>query len=340
VKGSNLKEIYNDFHLGGYTKDFDSFEFKSISDKNSIKNKSIYFCGKAIFWQTLKANSEKDLLIIFSKKFFDEGGTDLLSQLKDYSFWATVENLPLAMSALSEPFYKEFTAEDNDEVDGRQMGTCEVHPTAIISQGVFLGAHVKIGRNVRLYPGCVVSSFCEIEDETILYPNVTLMPRTRLGKFCRIHSGTVIGSDGFGYNFNEGVHHKVWHMGGVIIGDNVEIGSNSSVDQGTFSPTKIYSGTKIDNLVQVAHNVQLGMGTILCGQAGVAGSATIGDFTVVGGSAAIAPDCHIGKACQIGGLAGVMNNLEDGAKVAGFPARPIKEWLKGLAYVRKMTLKK
>ncbi|MCF8058714.1 MAG: UDP-3-O-(3-hydroxymyristoyl)glucosamine N-acyltransferase [Bacteriovoracaceae bacterium] len=340
MKGLIIKEILQDFCLGESKMDFDSYEFNSISDKHSLKSGSVYFCGKLTFWEALSQSSVKDLLIIFDKKFFDESGEDIKKALENYSSWGTVENLPLAMSHLSGPFYRELSANDNDEVDGRQMGTCDIHPTAVISQGVFLGANVKVGRDVRLYPGCVVSSFCEIDEGTTLFPNVTLMPRTKIGKACRIHSGTVIGSDGFGYNFAGGVHHKVWHIGGVLIGDNVEIGSNSSVDQGTFSPTQIHSGTKIDNLVQVAHNVQLGLGTILCGQAGVAGSASVGDFTVVGGRGAIAPDCHVGKGCQIGGRAGVMNNLEDGAIVAGFPARPIKEWLKGLAYVRKMTLKK
>ena len=97
------------------------------------------------------------------------------------------------------------------------MGTCEIHPTAIISQNVFIGANVKIGANVRVFPGVVICSQSEVGEGTVLFPNVTLMGRTSIEKNCRVHSGTVIGSDGFGYNYKDGVHHKVWHMGGVEI---------------------------------------------------------------------------------------------------------------------------
>lgn len=341
MKGSIVKDILKDFTLdGGNQADLDGAEFTRISDKYSLSDDSIYFCASAAFWQIFEESNKRNLLIILAKKFYEEKKDELEQALKDCKFWGTVPNVPLAMSFLSKPFFEEAVATENDEVDGRQLGTCDVHPTAIISQGVFLGANVKIGKDVRLYPGCVVSSHSEVGEGTVLYPNVSLMPRTKIGKNCRIHSGTVIGSDGFGYNFSEGVHHKVWHMGGVIIEDNVELGSNCCVDQGTFSPTIIGAGSKVDNQVQIAHNVKMGKGVVLCGQGGLAGSSSVGDFTVFGGGARLAPDTHVGAGCQVGGNAGVTTNVEDGATVAGFPARPIKEWLKGLAYVRKMALKK
>lgn len=340
MKGSEIKNYLKDFTLIGPEKDFGNYDLQTICDRFSISSQKIYFCSHNKFWDVLIKSGEKDLLVIFDKKYFESNKEKLEEELTKFSYYGTVENSALAMSFLSRPFYERVIENDNDEVDGRQLGTCDIHPSATISQNVFIGTNVKIGANVKIYPGTVVSSFCEIGDGTVLFPNVTIMPRTRLGKECRIHSGTVIGSDGFGYNFDNGIHHKVWHFGGVEIGDHVELGSNVCVDQGTFSPTKIGSGSKIDNQVQIAHNVKMGNGVVLCGQAGVAGSATVGNFTVFGGGARLAPDMTVGDACQVAGNAGVTTDLEDGAVVAGFPARPLKEWLKGIAYLRKAALKK
>lgn len=340
VKGSEIKNYIKDFELKGSLKDFQGHEFESICDGSSISHNKIYFCGHKNYWNLLQESGETDLLVIFGKKYLETNIEKLEPELSKLSFWGVTENAPLGMSFLSRPFYDRAVENDNDEVDGRQMGTCEVHPTAIIAQNVFLGANVSIGENVKIYPGTVVSSHCKVDAGTVLFPNVTILPRTTIGKNCRIHSGTVVGSDGFGYNFDKGVHHKVWHFGGVVIGDDVELGSNVCVDQGTFSPTIVGTGSKVDNQVQIAHNVKMAEGVVVCGQGGLAGSSSVGQFTVFGGGARLAPDTHVGAGCQVGGNAGVTTNLDDGAVVAGFPARPLKEWLKGLAYLRKASLNK
>lgn len=179
-----------------------------------------------------------------------------------------------------------------------------------------------------------------MDEGSEIFSNVVVYRNVKIGKSVRIHANCSIGSDGFGYNFFKGQHLKVWHMGSVIIEDQVEIGANSCIDGGTFSPTVIGHGTKIDNQVQIGHNCRLGRGVIMCGQSGLAGSCIIGDYTVMGGRAAVAPGIIIGKAAQVAGNAGVISNVGDGEVVGGFPARDIKEWMKGIALVRKLSLKK
>lgn len=342
MKGEKLLllDVEIEFENDAKRDEFSKTEFKTISEGGFLQESSIFFCGHKKFIEPLKENVPKDLCVLFSTDVFERNGEHLKEILPKLSNWGKVGNVPLAMSFISKPFYDSVVEKDNDEVDGRQMGTCEIDPAAIIAQNVFIGAHVKIESNVKILPGTVVSSHCHIGKGSILYPNVTLLPRTSVGKNCRIHSGTVIGSDGFGYNFDKGVHHKLWHFGGVQIGDDVEIGSNVSVDQGTFGPTLIGAGSKIDNLVQVAHNVKLGTGVILCGQAGCAGSSTAGDYSVFGGGSRLGPDATVGRECQVGGMAGVISDVEDKSVVAGFPARPLKEWLKGIAHLRRLALKK
>lgn len=340
MKASSLVNYLSDLSYIKNPADPESYELTRISDVHSIEEGTVFFCGNKKFWEQIKNSSTRNLILILSRKFYEDEKEELTKEFDEFYACASVENLPLSMSFLSKPFYDQITSEENDEVDGRQLGTAKVHPSAILAQNVFLGANVTIEKDVKIYPGCVISSNCTIGAGTILFPNVTLMPRTSLGKECRIHSGTVIGADGFGYNFKDGVHHKVWHVGGVQVGDQVEMGASCTIDQGTFSPTVIGSGSKLDNQIQVAHNVRLGTGVIFCGQSGISGSSTVGDFTLVGGKAAISNDCHVGTACQIGGFAGVMGNVKDGEAVAGFPARPVKEWLKGMAQLRKLALKK
>ncbi len=249
-------------------------------------------------------------------------------------------NIDISISKLSKPFYDNKYKDINYVVDGRQMGTSKVHPTAWIAQGVFVGENSEIGENVRIHPGCIIQSNVLIGDNTEVYPNVVIYPFSKIGKSCRIHSNTTIGADGFGYNFDGSEHLKVWHVGGVEIQDDVEIGANCSVDQGTFNPTTIESGCRIDNLVQIAHNCHVGSKSIICGQSGLAGSVTLGPFCVIGGHVAIAPSVELGPGCQVGGGAKVTSSWEAKSVISGYPARPLKEWLKGQAYIRKLSLQK
>jgi UDP-3-O-[3-hydroxymyristoyl] glucosamine N-acyltransferase len=203
--------------------------------------------------------------------------------------------------------------------------TAQIDPTAHIGPHCTIGERVKIGANVILQSGNFVGDDSALGDETNLFPNVTIYSRTQIGKRVRIHSGTVIGSDGFGYVFDSGFHRKVPQVGNVVIGDNVEIGSNSSVDRGALGSTVIGKGTKIDNLVQVAHNVEIGEHCILCAQVGIAGSAKVGNYVVMAGQVGIAGHLKIGNQVTIGSKAGVMHNIPDGEQWLGAPAQPDKQ---------------
>jgi UDP-3-O-[3-hydroxymyristoyl] glucosamine N-acyltransferase len=318
-------------------------EILAISALDAPTEKSIVFVKNSKFLRKFVAKFDELARLrvgaIIDEKFFSAISPEDKQLLLKLAWFGTATNVALCLTSLSKPFYERKFKGMNTQADGRQMGTTDIDASSFISQNVFIGENVRIGANVEILPGAVILPNVEIGDNTKIYGNVTIYPFTKIGKNCRIHSGTVIGSDGFGYTFHQGQHQKIWHMGGVVIGDDVEIGSNSSVDQGTFSATTIGSGTRIDNLVQVAHNCKIGKGCVLCGQVGLAGSVTLEDFVVIGGKAALGPDCHIGMGSQIGGMAGVMEGAvwPAGSKIAGFPARDVREWLRGLALTKKMA---
>jgi UDP-3-O-[3-hydroxymyristoyl] glucosamine N-acyltransferase len=320
-------------------------EILAISALDGLYENSFIFIKNGKFLEKFlphleKARSQK-LGLIIDEKFYSLMNAEFKAQIETLPWIITSPNIPLSLTVLSKPFYDLKTKGMNTQVDGRQMGTTEIDPTARISQNVFIGENVKIGANVEILPGCVILPHVTIAENTKLHPNVTIYPFTNIGKNCRIHSGVVIGADGFGYTFHQGQHKKIWHMGGVNIHDDVEIGTNSSIDTGTFSPTVIGVGCRIDNLVQIAHNVKLGKGCVLCGQSGIAGSAVLEDFVVLGGRAAVGPDSLIGMGTQIAGGAKVNESAiwPAGSKLGGHPARDLREWMKGFAYVRKMSLK-
>ncbi|CAN5880987.1 UDP-3-O-(3-hydroxymyristoyl)glucosamine N-acyltransferase [soil metagenome] len=194
-----------------------------------------------------------------------------------------------------------------------------IHPFAYVGDGAVLGD------GCTLYPGAVVGQDCRLGEGVVLHPNVVLYQGVTLGDRVEIHSGSVIGGDGFGYRLVEGKHVKIPQTGGVEIGDDVEIGSNCTIDRGTFEPTRIGAGSKIDNLVMVGHNNQIGRHNILCGQVGIAGSCTTGDYVVMGGQVGIKDHTAIGDKVMIGAQAGVHRNIPGGQQVLGSPAIPIRE---------------
>ena len=204
-----------------------------------------------------------------------------------------------------------------------------VSPRAHVGPLAVVGEDAEIGPDAVIGAGSVVDRGVVVGEGARLFPRVTLLRGTRVGRRCVIQSGAVIGSDGFGYATDaQGRHHPVPQRGGVRIGDDVDIGAGVTIDRGTTGDTEIGDGTKIDNLVQVGHNVRIGRSTIVVAQVGIAGSTKIGDFAVIGGQAGIAGHLTIGDRARIAAQSGVMSDLEPGAVVSGTIARPHKQWMR------------
>ncbi len=217
-----------------------------------------------------------------------------------------------------------------------------VHPEAHVDESALIGTfvHVSKGCNVgtgtRLHPGVKLLEDVSVGDNTVIYPNVVVYPGCRIGSNCVIGAGTVIGGDGFGYHFDGKCHHKVPQTGSVVVGNHVEIGTCVSIDRGTFGETRIGDGTKIDNQVQIGHNVTIGQHVIVVAQAGVSGSTTIDDYAVLAGKAGLVGHIRIGRGATIGGAAVVTKSVPDGSFVSGYPAVDHRRWKKQMVYLAKL----
>ncbi len=207
---------------------------------------------------------------------------------------------------------------------------------AAIYADVFLEAGVKIGDRSVLYPGVYVGDGSSLGADCIIYPGVVIREGVKIGDRVIIHGGAVIGGDGFGYATDGGKHFKIPQIGGVVIEDDVEIGSNAAIDRGALEDTVIRRGTKIDNLVQIAHNVVVGEDSIIVAQAGISGSTELGRYVVLAGQVGLVGHIKIGDGVQVGAQSGVMNNIDAGETYLGSPAMPHKEFLKIQAALRKL----
>jgi UDP-3-O-[3-hydroxymyristoyl] glucosamine N-acyltransferase len=245
-----------------------------------------------------------------------------------------VASARVAFAKVLELFFPEPTFTAGAHPSAIVAPSAHVDPTAHLGPYCVIGEKVRIGARSVLQGGNFVGADCKLGEEVHLFPNVTLYPRSELGDRVRIHSGTVIGSDGFGYVQDGGTHRKVPQIGNVIIGDDVEIGSNVSVDRGALGPTKIGKGTKIDNLVQIAHNVVIGEHCLVVGQAGIAGSSQLGNYVVLAGQVGIAGHLKLGNRVTVAAQGGVMNDIPEGQTWLGTPAQPAAQSKRQMIAIR------
>ena len=223
-----------------------------------------------------------------------------------------------------------------------------VHRTAVIEsdaiighgvtirEGCYVGHHARIDDGAVLYPHVTIGDGAQIGAGTIVYPSVVIYRQVHIGKRVRVHSGTVIGSDGFGYVFDGERHQKVPQIGTVIIEDDVEIGANVCIDRATMGATRVGEGTKIDNLTQIAHNVQIGKNCVICGQVGLSGSVIIEDNVSMAGQVGLRDHVKIGKGAILGAKAGIMADIGAGEFVMGSPSLPQRDYLRVHAASRKL----
>jgi UDP-3-O-[3-hydroxymyristoyl] glucosamine N-acyltransferase len=224
-----------------------------------------------------------------------------------------------------------------------------IDPTARIGPGVMLGegcsvgaycvlgAGVTLGAGVVLHPLVVLGDGVQIGDDSVLFPHVTLYERVTIGRRARLHSGVVIGADGFGYVADRGTVRKVPQVGTVVIEDDVEIGANAGIDRATTGETRIGAGTKIDNMVQVGHNVRIGQGCRIAALVGIAGSCTIEDDVQIGGMAGLKDHVRVGRGAVVAAQSGVWGDVPPGTLVSGEPARPHREQLRAQAETARLS---
>jgi UDP-3-O-[3-hydroxymyristoyl] glucosamine N-acyltransferase len=220
---------------------------------------------------------------------------------------------------------------------------CFIHPTAKIGKNVSIGAfctieeNVEIGDNTRIYTQVYIGAESVIGKECVLNPGVKIYNRCKLGNRITIHSNAVIGSDGFGFAPQpDGTYNKIAQIGNVIIEDDVEIGANTTIDRATMGSTFIRKGAKLDNLIQIAHNVDVGAHAVVAAQSGISGSTKLGEHSVIGGQVGIAGHLTLGKGTQVGAQAGVNFDTEDNKQWHGSPAQPLKEWMRATVIFKKL----
>lgn len=283
---------------------------------------------------TLEEASSSDITFLSNPKYKDRvhstaAGAVIVGEKLD---------IPVSQILVNNP-YLSFAHAVNLLYPGKQHspGISEmafVHPGAHVDASACIYPHVYIGEGANVskgcvvFPGCFIGDSATIGDGTTLYPNVVVYDGCMLGKNCIIHSGAIIGSDGFGFVWDGEKHFKIPQKGIVIIGDHVEIGSNCTIDRAALTSTRIGSDVKMDNLVQIGHNVTIGNHTIIVAQSGVAGSARIGNSVVLAAQSGVAGHISVGDGCTAAGRAGIASDLPAGKVVSGFPAMDHRQWLR------------
>jgi UDP-3-O-[3-hydroxymyristoyl] glucosamine N-acyltransferase len=215
-------------------------------------------------------------------------------------------------------------------------GTATIGKDCYIGTFAYIGEKTVIGKDCMIYPHACIGDHVKIGDNTIVYPHVTIYDGCVVGKNCIIHAGAVIGADGFGFAPENGEYKKIAQLGNVILEDNVEIGANTTIDRAVMGATTIHKGVKLDNLIQIAHNVEIGKNTVMASQVGVAGSSKIGANCMLGGQVGISGHLKIGDNTQIAAQSGIISNVKTDSQIMGTPAIPIKNFMRSSIIIKKL----
>lgn len=252
------------------------------------------------------------------------------------SRWIRVVDPYLALARVLERWFAEIPRPEGLSPEARIDPTAQLGREVRIGAGVTIGAGCRIGDRVTIFEGSYIGPESTLGEGTTIHPNVTIYYRSQIGRRCIVHAGAVIGSDGYGFATSGGKHHKIPQIGLVRIEDDVEIGAGTTIDRAALGETVIGEGTKIDNLVQIGHNVKIGKHCLIVAQVGVAGSTEIGDGCVLGGQAGVGGHLEIGARVQVAAQSAVMKSFDGPATISGTPARPAGEHLKTQALVQKL----
>ena len=254
----------------------------------------------------------------------------------DSERWIRVDEPYFALSVVLKRWFTQIPVPASISADARISSSARIGSDVRIGSFAVIGDDAFIGDGVVIYEGAYVGAGCQLGNGTIIYPNVTVYYGTVIGSRCIVHAGAVIGGDGFGFATKDGRHHKIPQVGIVRIEDDVEIGAGTTIDRAALGETVIGEGTKIDNLVQIGHNVKIGAHCLLVAQSAVAGSAELGAHTIMGGQSGVAGHLRLGAGVQVGAQAAVMKDVDGPVTLSGSPARPVREYLKGEALVRRL----
>ena len=292
---------------------------------------------------SLRGASSSDISYVSHKKFLKSGavskaGLLLLEEgleLPGRSFIA-VKNVQQVLILLLESLYP--PVHHLSEVTSiQEKSSVTVHPDAVIYPGATISSNVSIAKDSVIYPGVFIGKGCKIGEGCTLHPNVVLYHECEVGNHVIIHAGSVIGSDGFGYLPQaDGSRVKIPQVGNVVIEDDVEIGSNSSIDRAALDTTLIKRGTKIDNLVQVAHNVTVGEDNVLCSQVGISGSCTLGSSVILAGQVGLADHVEICNQVMIGAKSGVPSSVKTSGIYSGIPIMEQRLWRRAMGALKKL----
>jgi UDP-3-O-[3-hydroxymyristoyl] glucosamine N-acyltransferase len=297
---------------------------KGIAGIKEATRGDITFLSHASFQKHLKDTNASAVIL----------GEDIDSQAMEDQNCIFVKNPSIAYALVAEMFNTRGHKKKKEISD-----LASIAKSARIARGVTIGPYVHIEegvvieKNVILYPFVYLGENVTIGAETKVYPNVTIYDGVKIGKNVSIHGGTVIGSDGFGYVWDGEKHAKIPQLGTVEIEDNVEIGANVTIDRASLGKTTIKRGAKIDNLVQIAHNVTVGENSIIVAQVGIAGSATIGKNVILAGQTGVRDHVTVGNNVKAGGRTGITKDVPDNILIMGTPHMPFKEWAKLQGYL-------